>query len=209
MPKSRLFICGDCFTDWDVPEYHWTDYLKEHYDVKLLGKRGSDNISIMLQIGNLPEYKKGDRLIIYWTDPSEYQPIYRGKMKQRTSKWWNYSDMCDKDRITTLEKMKEDRIAGWENDGLGNEIKFIKKLKSFLFEYSPIYVTWNSSFYERAKSFTDLIQVSSFADETGFGEAIEDYHPGEKGCYDIYKTLLNKLGNTETPIPAKTKNKLL
>ena len=202
MPKPRLFICGDSYVAWDIPAYHWTDYLKEHYDVIIL-KKGIDNISIIFQLGNLPEYKEGDRLIIYWSDPSRVQHIYWGKLKpKRKGKWFSYSHIIETDRIPTLKKMKVDRKFLWEKNGLGNEIKFIKKIKDLLFEYKPIYVTWNKDFYHRTKEFTDLIQNSTLDDEVGTGETKGDWHPGEKGCYDIYKILLNKLGN-ETPVPFK------
>jgi len=208
MLKPRLFICGDSFVDYDIPKYHWTDYLKEHYDVTLFGQRGCDNISIIFQLGNLPKYKDGDRIIIYWSDPSRIQKIYLGEKKSKEKKRWStYSHLIEQDRIPTLEKMKVDRAIGWEKNGLDNEIKFIKKLKDLLFDYNPIYVTWHTSFYQNTKSFTDLIQVSTLHDEVGLGETNKDLHPGERGCYDIYKTLLHKLGN-ESPVPFK-KNYLM
>lgn len=203
MHKSRLFLFGDSFVDWDIPSYHWSDYLKEHYDVNILGERGSDNISIIFQLGKLPEYREGDRIIIYWSDPSRIQKHLMGKMKpKQKSRWWHYSDVIDKSRIETLEKMKVDRSDGWNASGLENELLFIKKLKYILSEYNPIYVTWNNSFYNKTKQFTDLVQVSTLHDESGEGETKGDWHPGEQGCYDIYKILLAKLGN-ETPLPFK------
>lgn len=198
---KRLFICGDSFVDWDIPTNHWTDYLKKHYDVRILGERGSDNISIMFQLGNLPEYQKGDRLIMYWSEPSRIQKIFWGKYKPKVKgRWWDYSHLFEKDRIPTLQKMKLDRNAGWEKNGLDNEIKFIKKIKDLLFEYEPLFVTWNTSFYNKAKSFTDLIKVSTLEQESGEGETIGDWHPGERGCYEIYKILLNKLCD-DSPLP--------
>jgi hypothetical protein len=209
MPKPRLFICGDSFVDWDIPTYHWTDYLKEHYDVIILGERGSDNISIIFQLGNLPQYKDGDRIIMYWSDPSRIQEIYRGKTNPRIQgRWRSNSELIEKDRIPMIEKMKVDRAIGWEGDILNNEIKFIKKLKELLFQYNPIYVTWNKSFYNRTKEFTNLIEVTSLEEE-GMGEVSWDLHPGINGCYDIYKILLDKLGNTDTPQSIKTKTDLL
>jgi hypothetical protein len=203
MPKPRLFICGDSFVEWDIPTIHWTDYLKEHYDVIILGERGSDNISILFQLGNLPEYKDGDRIIVYWSDPSRIQQLYKGKQKPKLNgRWWDYSHLFEKDRIPTLEKMKVDRTLGWERNGLGDEIKFIKKVKHLLFQYEPIYVTWNKFFYHNTKAFVDLIEVSTLDDENGDGETLGDWHPGKQGCYDIYKILLNKLGN-HTPSPIK------
>jgi hypothetical protein len=203
MPKPRVFICGDSFVEWDIPTIHWTDYLKEHYDVIILGERGSDNISILFQLGNLPEYKDGDRIIVYWSDPSRIQQLYKGKQKPKLNgRWWDYSHLFEKDRIPTLEKMKVDRTLGWERNGLGYEIKFIKKVKHLLFQYEPIYVTWNKFFYHNTKAFVDLIEVSTLDDESGDGETLGDWHPGKQGCYDIYKILLNKLGN-HIPSPIK------
>ena len=207
MPKPRLFLFGDSFVDWDIPSYHWSDYLKKHYDVNILGERGSDNISIIFQLGNLPEYREGDRIIIYWSDPSRIQKLYQGKQKPKINgRWWDYSHLFEKDRIPTLEKMKVDRTIGWEANGLGDEIKFIKKVKNLLFQYEPIYVTWNTFFHHNTKSFVDLIEASTLDNESGEGETKGDWHPGEQGCYDIYKILLDKLGN-EVPLPFK--NKLL
>jgi hypothetical protein len=205
MPKPRLFICGDSFVDWDIPTYHWTDYLEEHYDVIRLAIRGCDNIGIILQVGNIPEYKDGDRIIIYWSDPSRIQNLYRGKTKpKKKGRWWYYGDLLEKDRIPTLEKIKVDRAVGWEKNGLGDEVKFMKKLKELLINYSPIFVTWNTLFHKQSAEFSELIQVSTLDDENeSNGETKGDWHPGTKGCYDIYKILLNRLGD-ETPHPPKT-----
>jgi hypothetical protein len=70
------------------------------------------------------------------------------------------------------------------------------------FQYEPIYVTWNKFFYHNTKAFVDLIEVSTLDDESGDGETLGDWHPGKQGCYDIYKILLNKLGN-HIPSPIK------
>ena len=80
--KPRLFICGDSFVDWDIPTYHWTDYLKEHYDVIILGERGSDNISIIFQLGDLPQYKDGDRIIMGQTH-QEYKNFIGENINQK------------------------------------------------------------------------------------------------------------------------------
>ena len=76
--------------------------------------------------------------------------------------------------------MKVDRTIGWEENGLDNEIKFIKKLKKLLINYSPIFVTWNNLFYEQTNQFTDLVEVSTLEDEGGDGETNGDWHPAKK-----------------------------
>jgi len=66
---NRLFIFGDSFTKWDYPKYHWTWYLSNHYQIINYGRPGADNYSILFQLGDLEDYKEGDRIIIYFSDP--------------------------------------------------------------------------------------------------------------------------------------------
>ena len=84
--KSRLFCFGDSFVDWPIPTYHWTSYLSNHYDVYKFGVRGADNVSILFQLGNLPEYKKGDRIIMVFTEPGRLPRRFYGDRKERFMK---------------------------------------------------------------------------------------------------------------------------
>ena len=64
MPNSRLFILGSSSVLWPYPETNnWVNLLKQHYDVRVIGKLGLSNIDIIQQIGLLPDFEDGDRLI--------------------------------------------------------------------------------------------------------------------------------------------------
>jgi len=67
--KPRLFCFGDSFVDFDIPKYHWTYYLSHHYEFYKFAVRGSDNNSIIFQLGDLPEFEDGDRVLIMFTEP--------------------------------------------------------------------------------------------------------------------------------------------
>jgi hypothetical protein len=79
---GRLFCFGDSFIDWYVPKYHWTYYLSKHYEVIKHGKAGADNHSILFQMGRLPEFIEGDRIIIVFTEPGRLPRRYYGKRRE-------------------------------------------------------------------------------------------------------------------------------
>jgi hypothetical protein len=190
--KSNIYICGDSFVDWDLPEIHWTDYLSNHYNIVKLGKFGSDNHSIIYQTGNIPNYKDGDRLIIVFSAPGRFPRRYFGERETNHNiKYLNWEWYKDKSFAKKLLDLRISETQNWLDGNRDSEILFIKKLKSFYKEYQPIFVTWNDDFYEKTKGFVKLIKVTSIADEGG---DISDWHPGRLGCYDFYKkmyTLLN------------------
>lgn len=174
--KNRLFCFGDSFVDYDIPKYHWTYYMAQHYELIKLGVRGADNNSIIFQLGDLPEFKVGDRVLIIFTDP--------GRIPTRF--------YANGNLINRLDLLKIDEYYRWMGGERNNEIKFFKKLQFFLNEYNPVFVTWNEYFHRCTSDFVSLIQVSTNWQE-GTGEKRDD-HPGPKGSYDMYKklhTLLN------------------
>lgn len=187
--KPRLFCLGDSFVDWDIPKFHWTYYLSNHYDVHKLGKRGSDNYSIIFQLGLLGDYKDGDRVIVVFTHAGRLPHRYYGERKElyvnRPYKLPSYyKDSKFAEKLDYLRIIEGDN---WVNGVRENDIKFLKNLQIWLGKYKPVYVTWSEQFYQSTSDFVTLIQVSSNADEKN-GESI-DFHPGPKGCYDVYKKI--------------------
>lgn len=194
--KSNIYICGDSFVDWDLPEIHWTDYLSNHYNIVKLGKFGSDNHSIIYQTGNIPTYKDGDRLIIVFSAPGRFPRRYFGEREiNHNVKYLNWEWYRDKSFAKKLLDLRISETQNWLEGNRDSEILFIKKLKSFYKEYEPIFVTWNDDFYEKTKEFVKLIKVTSIADEGG---DVSDWHPGQLGCYDFYKKI-HKLLNIQEP----------
>jgi hypothetical protein len=206
--KNNIYICGDSFVDWDLPEIHWTDYLSNHYNIIKLGKFGSDNNSILYQTGNIPNYVKGDRLVIVFTAPGRFPRRYFGERDiNHNLKYLNWEWYSDKSFAKKLLELRVKETESWYNGDRDAEIFFIKKLKYFYKKYEPIFVTWNDDFYEKTKEFVELIKVTSIADEGG--DPI-DWHPGSKGCYDFYLKLHQFLNIDESVIEFENKkNKLI
>ena len=187
MKKDRLFVLGDSFVDWNVPKHHWTWYLEKHYEVIKLGKFGADNYSILFQLGHLPEYQTGDRLIIYFTDPGRLPRRYYGERKEQylntpymSPKFYNDSNFADK-----LHELKYDEQERWINGSREVEVQFLSNLKYWLRDYIPIFLTWSETFHLGAPGLATFLQVSTNWQE-GVGEE-RDFHPGPKGCYQIYR----------------------
>lgn len=195
--KPNIFVCGDSFVDWHLPEIHWTDYLSNHYNVIKLGKYGSDNHSIIYQTGQIPEYQNGDRLLIVFTAPGRFPRRYFGERETNHNiKYLNWEWYKDKSFAKKLLDIRITETEHWLNGERNNEIYFLKKLKEFYKQYQPIFLTWNSDFYKMTSDFVELIQVTSIADEGG--DKI-DWHPGLKGCYEFYKKI-HKLLNLNDEI---------
>ena len=206
--KSNIYICGDSFVDWDLPEIHWTNYLSNHYNIVKLGKFGSDNHSIIYQTGNIPTYKDGDRLIIVFSAPGRFPRRYFGEREiNHNVKYLNWEWYRDKSFAKKLLDLRISETQNWLEGNRDSEILFIKKLKSFYKEYEPIFVTWNTDFHKMTSDFVELIQVTSIADEGG--DPI-DWHPGSKGCYDFYVKLHKFLNIDELIVEFENKkNKLI
>lgn len=196
--KNRLFCLGDSFVDWPVPTNHWTTYLKAHFEVTKFGKFGADNYSIISQVGLLPSFNEGDRLIIVFSDPGRLPRRYYGerKLPYVNNPYMEPSYYEDEEFSKKLHLLRHDEGERWINGSRDVEIKFFKKLKHLLSSYNPIFFTWNSHFYKSTSDFVELIQVSSNADE-GVGDK-KDFHPGPLGCYSIY-IKLHKLLNVNSP----------
>lgn len=187
--KSRLFCFGDSFVDWDIPKNHWTYYLSKHFDVIKFGKYGADNNSILFQLGLLPDYQVGDRIIVVFTEPGRLPRRYYGDRVEdyKSTKYMSPRYYQDNKFAEKLHILKYDESERWVNGERQNEINFLKQLKGWLDKYEPIFITWSEQFHKSTYDFVDLIIVSSNWDE-GVGEK-RDFHPGPNGCYEMYKRL--------------------
>jgi hypothetical protein len=198
---GRLFCFGDSFVDWDIPKYHWTYYLSKHYEVIKHGKFGADNYSILFQLGRLPEFNEGDRIIVVFTEPGRLPRRFYGKRKEGFSltKYMSPRYYEDKKFGEQLHELKGLEGLRWLDGERDDEVNFYRNLKGWLSKYQPIFLTWNESFYEKTNDFVSLIDVTTNYDE-GVGET-RDFHPGPQGCYEIYKKLHEDLYIREDIVP--------
>ena len=195
--KPNIYVCGDSFVDWDLPKFHWTTYLSNHYNVIKLGKYGADNHSIIYQTGRIDEYSDGDRLVIVFTAPGRFPRRYFGERSiNHNVKYLDWNWYKDKQFAKKLLEVRTTETEHWLKGERMNEILFLKKMKNFYENFKPIFVTWNTDFHIMTSDFVELIQVTSIADEGG---DFNDWHPGWIGCYDFYKKL-HKLLNIKEPI---------
>jgi hypothetical protein len=126
--KFNIYICGDSFVDWDMPETHWVDYLSNHYNVIKLGKFGSDNTSILYQTGNIPNYVDGDRLVIVFTAPGRFPRRYFGERDTNHNlKYLNWEWYRDKSFAKKLLELRVTETESWLADERSDDILFIKK----------------------------------------------------------------------------------
>jgi len=205
---GNLYVCGDSFVDWGLPEIHWVNYLSNHYNVVKLGKYGSDNHSILYQTGLIPNYLDGDRIVIMFTAPGRFPRRYFGEreinqeVKYISSEWYKNKEFAKE--LMELRILETER---WLNGERDSEIKFLKKVKLLYKDFEPVFVTWNEDFYKMTSDFVELIKVTSISDEGGDPN---DWHPGWAGCYEIYKKLHGLLGIKEELVSYNNKiNKII
>jgi hypothetical protein len=204
---NRLFCFGDSFVDWDTPKYHWTYYLSKHYEVHKFGKFGADNYSILFQLGNLPEYTEGDRVIIVFTEPGRLPRRFYGERKDefKSTPYMAPEFYKDSEFSKKLHMLKYDEGERWITGERDIEIKFLKNLQIWMKNYNPIFVTWSEYFHKSTSDFVSLIQVTSNWEE-GVGEE-RDFHPGPAGCYEMYKLIYKLLNIKELIIEFELQEK--
>lgn len=210
MSQPRLFITGDSWTRWYRPYHHWVRYLKNHYEVFNYGKAGLNNYEIITTLHNLPPYKSGDRLIIFFTHCARPPLSYYGEMEDTKGRPVSRSDFKNKKLFSTMEEIRDQETERWISGERSNEVNFIKYLKDTLYkQYDPVFLTWSEVTSIPLKGYIDYMEVSTNHEE---GIVIKnsdevDLHPGPRGCYDIYKHLYNKLPIKDSLIDFKEEPK--
>lgn len=193
---NRLFILGASDVKWPEPKINnWVKLLNQHYDVTVFGEHAYSNIDIMMQVGELPTYKDGDRLIFVFVRPKV--PLYLwGEFKHSIEKSPNDLSLIikDKSRYPFVKKIfKEIKDNGFYN---GMEYRFYKKMKELLFEYNPIFTTIDYPWADKY-DFIQYEKFTSFEHETN--RRMRDNHLGLEGNKDFYRYLLNRLGDGFNP----------
>ena len=205
--KPRLFICGDSWTDWPLPPspFHWIDYLEDDYEITRLGLRGCSNYDIFSQIGNIPTFRKGDRLVVIWTSPFRVRNLVEpvpSTGNKRGLKWY--------ERLTlpsiNFDPIRAKRLELWRNPKsryFEGEVTFIKKIKTKMVkEYRPLFYTWDQEFWDKTSDFfTLLTDIETLHETYPDKSTLNDNHPSEDGCYKIYKKVHKdlKIGTLAKP----------
>lgn len=188
MTKPNLYFFGDSFVQWPKPDLHWTLRFRDEYEVHRLGRSGANLEYTALQLGRLPEYKEGDRVVMVLT---EYL---------RNPKWvWgdHYMEFCNhmrairtgKERTTTpyIESLLEvinlrdewlEKTDTYSSEGVDNPkqiLEFFENINNIIPKFKPVLVTWNVYTKELIPSAT-LISPGTYEPV-----ADDDYHPGVEG----------------------------
>lgn len=200
---NRLFIIGSSSVIWPYPKMnHWVDLLKQHYDVTVFGKLGLSNIDIIQQIGLLPSFKEGDRLVVVLVSPRLPLFVWGEFDKPMMDSFDNlYKIISDKDRIPTIKKLYKEI----DKEKLSIEYSFLKKQKELLKKYNPIFTTTHWDWADDL-DFIEYEKFTSFDTETNGN--LKDNHLGIDGNKDFYRFLLNRLDSSVVP-QYEEKNKII
>ena len=210
--KPNLYFFGDSFVQWPEPELHWTERFSNEYTVHRMGSSGANFEHTLAQLGTLPQYVDGDRVVVVLTEFA------------RHPKWiWGHhygefvdcmgAERANKRRTTipyvkelmktlvirdeTFEKRFEEFYQG--RDNLGQFWNLLGRMYSLLGNFKPVYMTWNWHTYNMSPlpkdmlTYIDYKEFTSVSEERGEKREI-DYHPGKEGgrvWYDTCKVLLD------------------
>lgn len=223
---DRLFIFGDSWANnylshstlpypflhnKDVKKYaigvnywgHWSDHLSYFYNVNSYGVGGASFEQIIYQLGNLPIFRTGDRIVIILGVPERFT-WYKSHLVSNVN-FKNLNMVFNRfPKNNQVRKMLIDQLLQrnwvWENDQSLNERKFLNSLPTFFSRYSPIILSWskqtvsylNNVEYignnENENNYTTIDQESN--------GMCKDGHLGVKGNYFLFKEV-SKLLNID------------
>ena len=179
---------------------HWSEYLAEDYDIYNYGVYGASNESIIYQLGNLPEFRSGDRIVVVFTDPNRMRKMSetyldRGINRRRDIDYvWSTqpSDIDEK----VLHNLLVSRADSWMDGKRDDEVKFLSVLNKLLVQYKPVFTSWSAAFEEvGCVSFIDVRDYSIWIETNG---KIKDAHMSAQGNLKYYKEVKNLLDNLYT-----------
>lgn len=173
---------------------HWIDHMEFFYDVYSYAIPASPNEQIIYQIGNLPKYKDGDRIIVIFAPPERFTWVRDNRVKGLVPHAEYFETIFKKEFADIIKNQFIDRYDVWVKDEETNEQKFLKLLPLFLSNYKPIFTSW----YKPTSDKLDFIKYinhdkfETINDETN-GKC-RDYHLGVRGNYKLFKFFAKELG---------------
>ena len=211
-PKSTPFMGNrniEKFTTYYNNFGHWIDHISHFYNVYSYAIGSASNEQIIYQLGNLPEYISGDRIVMIFASPSRFRWILDKKVYGLTPHGL-YHNFIPKESINLIESQYIERNELWIDDLIeSEEQKFLNLLPILLKKYKPVLITW----CEETALHTNSIELiptnelfTTINDETN--GMYEDGHLGIFGNYELYKFISKKLSidyssYTFNPIPFK------
>ena len=202
--KPRLFVFGDSWSlDYfkepylnskEVKRYskfynefgHWTNHMEKFFQVQNFSEGASSIENIIYQLGNLPYFEDGDRIVIIFGSPGRFIWIENGEDIR-------YSLGKKNSRI--LETQYIERTNYWLNKSKdNNQKKFINKLNILLKKYKPIITSWSEDFsnaFDFVNHLHDVKNLSHMEDESE-GQC-KDKHLGISGNYELFKYFAKEL----------------
>lgn len=223
--KPRLFFFGDSFVQWHTPSPgHWTERFEEEFDIYRLGSSGASNEAIASQIGVLPKYKTGDRIVFILTEPSRLSKWVYGvqhpdwvKTREDIEKggWANlfnlsYRDEVEEDKLLhSLFKIRvlKDRLIRNEfkdhhHRYLDTPLQYYNLFKTYnviLANYKPVFLTWSEELFNLnvLDGILHLIPRGSYSTviEEDPNEHELDHHPGKRGGEVWYSRVKDVMDN--------------
>jgi hypothetical protein len=183
---------------------HWSDYLKEFYNVFNYAEPGCSNQDITHQLGFIPKYENGDRLVIIFSNASRYNWFneeYKRKAITTGSIW---QTLHDKKTCDILNQQLVERDFVWnQTDGMENEQNFYEHLNYLYRDYKPVMISWDKSMGKMVKSIKYIPQddgyFTTISQESNGG--LNDGHFGFEGNYKLFKFISNLLGIDENSLP--------
>lgn len=173
---------------------HWTDYISHFYDVYNFAEGGCSNEDIIHQLGFLPSFEEGDRIVIIFTHPSRFQWMIESKRKTLiNSHLWR--DNLTREEKLIYDKQLIDRTDLWLNsDERTHEKKFISKIPIFFEKYNPLLISWSSDMSDEIDCVHLIAKDDGYTTiETESGGKWSDGHLGRFGNYLLYKRIADKL----------------
>ena len=223
--KPRLFVLGDSFAQWPKPDrqFRWPVLMEEHYEVHNFAIPGTDNSHIIYQLGQLPEFKEGDRLVIILTEVSRIPKWFWGDMYEEYLEARVKPEILVKNPkpqinyvkalvdlklylIELVEKtnlLKDEffRYKGRKTDHPLMVFEFYSNVPTMFKQYKPVMVTWSKETYEVLPNHVKLIGW----DEYEHIHVPKDDHPSESGNKVWFNKILNWLKSEFIRVPSDLK----
>lgn len=215
--KSNLYIVGDSWVSYKLPAIHWTANLSKEFNVVNLGNPGFSNQQILTRLFEIPNYNKGDRLIIVLTEFSRLNcrdtRLFRefiksnffGKKYLKLFKYevfpnalslerhWHFNEDSKKIR-SLVDYFQNLSLTPKTYSSMPSSSSIINIKNLYFKDFNPVFFTWNKNTKEWADynnlDFIHFKEVSSLHEE---GIAQEDHHPGQQGCSDLTDFFLELL----------------
>lgn len=173
---------------------HWTDYLGESFEIHNYSEPATSIEEVIHQIGFIPKYIDGDRIIMMFPIPNRYQWIYKNrKTTSLIDAYW--FDELTNTELQFHQNQLINRLDSWVSGERNLEKRFIEKLDTLLKDYNPILTSWDFDMCNDVNNIKFIPLSSEFksiTDESG-GKYV-DGHLGVKGNYLLYKFIGNELG---------------